>query len=114
MQTFILLTRLVSEEATPSFAISKKERAVADSVRSLLPDVNWVANYAVAGPWDYLDVFQAPDIESALKVSALTRYYGGAHTELWPVVEWDNFNRVLSDLAQNMEKPDTSAQTLKV
>ena len=114
MQTFILLTRLVSEEAAPSFAISKKERAVADNVRELLPDVSWVANYAVAGPWDYLDVFQAPDIESALKVSALTRYYGGTHTEVWPVVEWDRFNRVLSDLAQTMEKPGASDRALKV
>ena len=108
MQTYILLTRLVSEEASPSFAISKKERAVTDNVRSLLPDVTWTANYAVAGPWDYIDIFQAPGIESAMKVSALTRYSGGAHTEVWPVVEWDAFNKMLGDLAQNMERPGNS------
>jgi len=61
-----------------------------------------VANYAVLGPWDYIDVFQAPDMATAMKLSSLVRYHGGAHTEVWPAVSWDKFNKTLSDLAHDM------------
>jgi uncharacterized protein with GYD domain len=104
MQTYILLTRLVSEETHPTFSITKRERAVTDNIRELLPEIEWTANYAIMGPWDYLDVFKAPSTEAAMKVSSLVRYYGGAHTEIWPAMEWDHFNTMVRDLAQGMEK----------
>jgi hypothetical protein len=35
--------------------------------------VTWRANYAVLGPYDYLDIFETPDIEAAMKVSTIVR-----------------------------------------
>jgi len=102
MQTYVLLTRLLSEETNPSFSISQKERLVAENIRKLLPEVKWVANYAVLGPWDYIDLFEAPDMRTAMKMSSLVRYYGGAHTEVWPAVDWDSFNEDLNSLAYAM------------
>lgn len=104
METYILLTRLLSEETNPTFSISHKERLVTDNIRALLPDVEWTANYAILGPWDYIDIFRAPDMQTAMKVSSLVRYYGGAHTEVWPALAWDNFNEILSELAHAMTK----------
>lgn len=104
MQTFIMLTRLISEEVSPSFAIRGKEMKIKEKVGQYCPEVVWVCDYAILGPWDYLDVFQAPDMGAALKTSALVRYYGGCHTELWPAVAWDEFKADMQELTQVMEK----------
>jgi uncharacterized protein with GYD domain len=96
--SFILLTRLVSEEVHPALSIGEKARAVKEQVRAQCPGVEWKSSYATLGPWNYIDVFEAPDTETALKVAALVRYYGGARAEVWPVVAWDDYKRVLRDL----------------
>lgn len=104
MQTFILLTRLIREEVSPAFSIAKASKEVTEKVREYLPSVKWTANYAVLGPWDYVDIFEAPDTETAMKLSSLVRYYGGAHTEVWPAAGWDEFKETIRDLAETMEK----------
>ena len=104
MQTFIMLTRLISEEVNPSFTIQQKEMEVKEKIGKYCPEVEWLSDYAVVGPWDYLDVFQAPDIEAAMQVSALARYYGGCHTEVWPALRWDQFKAGMQELTQVMEK----------
>ncbi len=104
MQTFIMLTRLVSEEVNPTFSIRKKAMDVEENIRKYCPEAEWVANYAILGPWDYMDIFQAPDMEAAMRVSTLVRHYGGCHTEIWPALAWSRFEQNMSDLALVMEK----------
>lgn len=91
--TFILLTRLVSEEVQPSFSVEAKAALVRDKIRAYCPAVRWTCNYAVLGPWDYVDIFEAPDTETAMKVAGLVRAYGGAHTEVWPALDWEDFKK---------------------
>jgi uncharacterized protein with GYD domain len=55
-------------------------------------------NYAVLGPCDYLDIFQAADIEVAMKVSTIVRTFGHAHTEVWPATEWQRFKEIVRQL----------------
>jgi uncharacterized protein with GYD domain len=98
MKNFILLTRLVSEEIHPSFFVGDKAKSVKDKVKEFCPAVAWIANYAILGPWDYVDIFEAPDMETAMKVAALVRSYGGAHTEVWPALPWDDFKITLNAL----------------
>jgi uncharacterized protein with GYD domain len=100
MQTFILLTRLISEEVHPSMRIEETEKRVAAKIDKYLPEVSWISNYALIGPWDYLDVFTAPDMDTAMKVSALVRHYGGAHTEMWPATQWNDFEKSLRELTE--------------
>jgi len=67
-------------------------------VRQECPGVEWVSSYAVLGPYDYLDIFKASDIETAIKVSALIRTFGHAQTEVWTATEWDRFKEIVRAL----------------
>jgi hypothetical protein len=49
----------------------------------------------VLGPADYLDIFTAPDIESAMKVATVIRTFGHATTEIWGATEWEKFTHLM-------------------
>ena len=104
MQNFILLTRLIRDEVHPSLAIEETEKEVTEKIEEYLPDVRWIANYATIGPWDYVDIFEAPDMGTAMQLSALVRYYGGAHTVIWPAMEWNMYEKTIRALAEVVEK----------
>lgn len=98
MSTFIMVTRLASEALRSPRSLEALERQAMERVRSECPGVEWVGNYAILGPWDYLDIFRAPDIETAMKVATLIRTFGHAQTEVWPGTEWRQFKEIVRDL----------------
>jgi len=89
--TYMLLTRLSPEALNRPGAVVDLNRKVEQKIRQECPGVKWLANYAVLGPCDYLDVFEAPDIDSATKVALLIRSFGHATTETWVATPWDRF-----------------------
>jgi uncharacterized protein with GYD domain len=100
MPTFVLLTRLAPEAVRTPQALEALERDAMRRIRAECPEVEWVNNCAVFGPYDYLDIFHAPDVETAAKVATLVRIHGHAHTETWAAVEWDRFKELVKDLEQ--------------
>lgn len=106
MQSFILLTRLNREESDTSFSVRRKEQSVVAKVQELIPEVKWISDYALLGPWDYMDVVQAPDMMTAIKLSALVRFYGDAHTEVWPAVNWDCFEKAAEDMSADIRSKE--------
>jgi uncharacterized protein with GYD domain len=98
MQTFILLTRLSPVAVQQPHALERVEAETMEQIRAHCPGIEWLNNYAVFGPYDYVDIFEAPDIETAAKVSTLVRIYGGAETELWSAVEWPRFKEIVGEL----------------
>lgn len=98
MSTFLLLTRLSPQSLHQPKSFETLEHHVADQVRAHCPDVKWVASYAVLGPWDYVDLIDAPDVAAATRVSVLVRSYGHAHTEVWPAMAWPDFKALLRQL----------------
>ncbi len=96
MATYALLTRLVPEAAKSPGDVRSLEKAVAERVRQECPQVKWLGNYAVLGPFDYLDVFEAPDETVAAKVAMIVRSAGRAQTETWTLVPWERFERTVA------------------
>ncbi|HYL49755.1 MAG TPA: GYD domain-containing protein [Stellaceae bacterium] len=98
MQTFAMLTRLEPDGLQSPTAVESLEHQVMDHIRSACPTAQWIGSYAVLGPYDYLDLFKAKDLDDASKISTIVRTYGHAHTELWPLTDWKHFKNVIHQL----------------
>lgn len=91
MATYVMLTRLSPEALSRPEAVAELNRQVEERIKRECSEVRWLANYAVLGPCDYLDIFEAPDSEAATKVALLVRSLGHATTETWVATRWDRF-----------------------
>jgi len=95
MPTYAMLTRLSPDAITDPGSIEALGRKVTDKLHVECPEAKWIASYAVLGPCDYLDLFEAPDNEAASKVSVVVRSFGHATTEIWPATPWERFLQVV-------------------
>jgi uncharacterized protein with GYD domain len=57
--------------------------------------VRWLANYAILGPYDYLDIFEAPSELEAAKAIMIIRSFGRAQTETWTALPWERFRGLI-------------------
>lgn len=104
MSTFVMVTRVDPAALRSPQSLEQLEHQVAESVRLQCPKVKWLASYAVLGPYDYVDIFDAPDIETAAKVSTLVRTNGRAHSEIWAATEWEKFKRMVHAMPKGRKK----------
>jgi uncharacterized protein with GYD domain len=98
MPTYAMLARPSPEALVRPGSAVELNRQVEDRIKSGCPGVRWLANCAVMGPCDYLDVFEAPDVDTATKVSLLVRPFGHATAETWVVTPWECFMDLATDL----------------
>ncbi len=95
MPTYVMLTRLMPDAVKAPAELRQLEKKVAERVRKDCPQVKWLGNYAILGPYDYLDLFEAPDEETAAKVVMIIRSFGLAQTETWTALPWERFERLI-------------------
>lgn len=98
MATYVMLTKLAPEALTRPGAVADLNKQVGDRIKRDCPGVKWLANYAVLGPCDYLDIFEAPDAETATKVALLVRSFGHATTETWVATPWERYLQLAQGL----------------
>lgn len=99
MQTFAVLTRLSAEALSQPAAVEKLEKEVAAKLAERCPRAKWLNSFAVLGPCDYLDIFEAPDAEVAAQAALVIRSFGHATTETWLLIPWRRY----LELAQGTE-----------
>ena len=95
METYVMLTKLSSDVLRDPQTFVELSERVEQKVAEECPEIEWVGNYAVLGPYDYVDIFRAPNNATAMQVSAIIRSFGHATTETWPATEWHRFKNMV-------------------
>jgi uncharacterized protein with GYD domain len=98
MQTYILLTKL-----TPELLKQMKDRAVLgrsfmEKVKDKCPEVKFVSHYALLGQYDFMDIYEAPDDETAAKVSMISQANGAMHAESLPAIPYKRFLELIDEI----------------
>jgi uncharacterized protein with GYD domain len=98
MPLYILATKLQS----PDLVEKRKEQGEKwlKLVRRNVPGIKWIAHYAILGPYDFLDIFEAKDEQEAAKVSLLSRSSGASCAESWTAIPYAEF----LDLVEGLSK----------
>ncbi len=97
MALYVLMTKLtpeISADLKKREAIGKEWKKQVDKV---CPDVKWKAHYALLGPYDFMDIYEADSTETATKVSMITRANGALSVETWPAMNWSRFIEIIKD-----------------
>lgn len=88
MPTFVLMTKL-SPEIAGSFKnreeVGKRWKKAIDQK---CPEVRWISHYFLLGPYDFMDIYEAPNEESAAKVSMITQTLGAMKAESWTAIPY--------------------------
>lgn len=98
MPTFVLMTRLAPDAVRDAEVRRAMGRAWLKKVQNACPEVRWISHYAILGPYDFMDVYEAPDIETAHKVSLISRAEGAVSAESWQALPYDRFLSLLESV----------------
>jgi uncharacterized protein with GYD domain len=98
MQTFVLMTKLAPEMSKQVKDQEKLGREWLDQVKEKCPEVNFVSHYALLGPYDFLDIYEAPDEEIAAKVSLISLQSGAFLAESWVAIPYKRFVELAEEI----------------
>ena len=98
MPTFVLMTKL-----SPDIARDMKKREQIgqkwkDQVDAQCPNVKWREHFALLGPYDFMDIFEAPDEEEAAKVSMISQQHGASKAESWTAIPYSRWVDLTKEL----------------
>lgn len=99
MTTYVLMTKLshdMTREIHRQEERGKQWKAIVDAK---CPSVRWVAHYALLGPYDFMDVFEAPDEEVATKVALISLSRGAVKAESWTAIPYGRFTEIAKEIA---------------
>ncbi|MCP4566288.1 MAG: GYD domain-containing protein [FCB group bacterium] len=104
MKTFVMMTKMASADANLVQVGSRLQdrsrtsRSWMEEIRKKCPEVRFKAHYALLGHWDFMDIYEAPDEETAAKVSIITRTYGAHVIENWPAIPSERLQKIADEL----------------
>ena len=98
MATYILLTKLSAEGLGDLHKREAIGRKWLEDVKSRCPEVKWIEHFALLGPFDFMDIYEAPNEEVAAKVSLITMSRGAVKAETWAALPYKRFLKVVEGM----------------
>ena len=98
MQTYILFTKLSPEVSQQMKDRAKIGRNWLSQVKAKCPEVKFIAHYAMLGTYDFLDIYEAPNEETAAKVSMISLSNGAFQAESNVAIPYKRFLELTEDI----------------
>jgi uncharacterized protein with GYD domain len=98
MQTYVLMTKLSTELLRQPKQRAEMGREWLDMVKEKCPDVKFIAHYALLGNFDFMDIYEAPDEETAAKVSLISLSHGALAAESWTAIPYMRYIELTKEL----------------
>jgi uncharacterized protein with GYD domain len=98
MTTFILLSKISLEGARHVQSLAKMDEEFQHKLEERFPEVERIASYALLGAYDFLHIFEAPDVKVAAKVAFMANAFGVSSTETLTAIPFDEFREMLGEV----------------
>jgi uncharacterized protein with GYD domain len=69
-----------------------------DQVKEKCPEVKFLSHYAILGQYDFLDIYEAPDSETAAKVSIISQANGALAAESLIAIPYKRFLKLTEEI----------------
>lgn len=69
-----------------------------EQVMEKCPEVKFIAHYGLLGPFDFMDIYEAPDEETAAKVSMISLQNGAFTAESWIALPYKKILRLTEEI----------------
>lgn len=98
MQTYILFTKLSPELLEQMRNREQIGREWLDQVKEKCPEVKFKDHYALLGDYDFIDIYEAPDAESATKVSMISQQNGALEAKSMAAIPYKRFLELANEI----------------
>ncbi len=98
MNTYVLMTKLSPESEVRIKDRAKLGRKWLEQVKEKCPEVKFLAHYALLGPYDFLDIYEAPDDETVAKVAMISLQNGAFQSESWTAIPYKRFLELVEEI----------------
>lgn len=99
MKTFVLLTKLPAGISGNMSERKHLGRDWLEQVKEKCPRVKFIAHYAILGRFDFLDIYEAPDEETAAKVSMISLSNGAFESESLYAIPYKRFLELTEEIS---------------
>ncbi len=69
-----------------------------DQVKEKCPEVKFLSHYALLGNFDFIDIYEAPNEETAAKVSMISLANGAFHAESLTAIPYKRFLELTEEI----------------
>lgn len=98
MGTYVLMTKLTPEVTKDLKHREKIGKKWIQTVSEKCPEVKWLQHFALLGPYDFMDIFEAPNEEIVAKVSLITLSSGALQAESWTAIPYTRFLELVDEI----------------
>ena len=104
MMTFVLMTKMAHQDADIIEVATKLKGRVrlegdwVQAIKEKCPSVRFLAHYALLGQWDFMDIYEAPDEETAAVISMVAHAHGAHRVESWTAIPNERLHEIIEAL----------------
>jgi uncharacterized protein with GYD domain len=98
MQTYVLLTKLSPDASKKVKDSAKTGQSWLDEVHRKCPDAQFLSHYALLGEYDFLDIYEAPDEDTAAKVSMISLSNGAFEAQSLIAIPYKRFLELAGEI----------------